>query len=155
MTIQQIARSGLAALALTASAFVVAQGKETTSGADLWLQPAKGGYTIEFVADGNVAGLQFDVKGLKVSEGQYDCGVGLADSHIANCTVNADGRLRVIVFSMDNAPVPDATLVRIRNASSASRADLLRASRQPAAPALEGVLFADAQAVDITPEYLQ
>ena len=155
MSIKQIAKSGFAALALMSSAFVVAQGKESVSGADLWLQPVKGGYTIEFVADGKVAGLQFDVKGLKVSEGQFDCGAGLADSHIANCTVNADGVLRVIVFSMDNAPVPDGTIVNIRNASSASRADVLSASRQAAAPELEGVLFADAQAVDVTPEHLQ
>jgi len=155
MSIKQIAKSGLAALALTASAFVVAQGKNDVSGADLWLQPAKGGHTIEFVADGKVAGLQFDVKGINVTEGQFDCGVGLADSHIANCTVNADGQLRVIVFSMENAPIPDGTLVFIRNGSPTSRSDLLSASRQAAAPALEGVLFSDAQAVDVTPEHLQ
>jgi len=145
----------LVGLALAVCSVALGQQKTELSKSDLWLQPVRGGYSIEFVADGKVAGLQFDVKGLKVSEGQFDCGAGLADSHIANCTFNADGQLRVIVFSLDNAPVPDGTIVTIRNASSASRADVLSASRQAAAPALEGVLFADAQAVDVTPEHLQ
>ena len=155
MSTKQIVKIGFAALALLGSAIVVAEGKGEASGADLWLQSGKAGYTIEFVGDGNVAGLQFDVKGLKLAEGQYDCGVGLADTHIANCTVNAEGKLRVIVFSMENAPVPDGTLVQIRNASSATRADVLGAARQDAAPTLTGVMFADAQAVDVTPEHLQ
>lgn len=155
MSINKIAKCAVGALVLAGSGLAVAGGKNEVATSDLWLQPAKGGYTVEFVSGGEISGLQFDVKGISVADGQFDCGIGLSDSHIANCTVNSDGNLRVIVFSMDNAPIPDGTMVTIRNASPSSRADVLSASRQAAAPALQDVVFSDAQAVDVTPDHLQ
>lgn len=146
-----------AGLVLSVCGFVAAQQKSDLAQSDLWLQPAKGGYTVEFVSSGDVSALQFDVKGISITEGQYDCGVGLANSHSATCAINSKGNLRVIVFAMDNAPVPDGTMLFIRNVSStATRAELLAAARQVAvAPTLGGVLFSDAQATDVTPDHLQ
>ncbi|HMB39798.1 MAG TPA: hypothetical protein VKO85_12020 [Wenzhouxiangellaceae bacterium] len=156
MSINYSVKYVIAAVALMGSGLSFAESKAEIVTADLWLQAAKGGYSVEFVSDGEIAGLQFDVQGLSVAEGQYDCGVGLADSHVANCSINSDGNLRVIVFSMDNAPVPDGTMVFIRNASpSAKRAELLTAARQAAAPTLSGVLLADAEATDVTPDHLK
>jgi len=132
---------------------VLAQTKAQAAG-DLWLQPAKGGYTVEFVSDQPVAGLQFDVKGIEVTEGQFDCGTGLPETHVASCSINADGNLRVGVFSMNNSPIPDSTIVTIRRAASNQRGDLLSAARA-GEPMLDGVLFADAQAADITPAHLK
>lgn len=156
MSIKQIVKVSLTAFALASASLALAESKTKAGDADIWLQPVRGGHTVEFVADNNVVALQFDVKGISVSEGQYDCGVGLADTHIASCTINSEGNLRVIVFSMENAPVPDGTMVLIRNGSSfATRAELLAAARQTAAPTLDGVVFSDVDAVNVTPDHLK
>ena len=152
---KNLAKAGIAGLALMAFGIVSAQQKSELNQADLWLQPAKGGYTVEFVSSGEIVGLQFDVKGIEVAEGQFDCGIGLAGSHQASCTINSDGNLRVIVFSMENAAIPDGTMVMIRNAVSADRGNLLGAVRQAAQPTLDGVVFADVQGGNVTPDHLQ
>jgi hypothetical protein len=152
---KNLVKMSLAGLVLAVSGFAAAQQKSELAQADLWMQPAKGGYTVEFVSSGEVVGLQFDVKGIEVAEGQFDCGVGLASSHQASCTINAEGNLRVIVFSMENAPIPDGTMVMIRNAVSADRGNLLGAVRKAAQPTLDGVVFADTQGTNVTPDHLQ
>ncbi|NKI34119.1 hypothetical protein HFP89_02930 [Wenzhouxiangella sp. XN79A] len=149
----------LAAAAVVAlSAGAAHADKGNASGNDLWVQPSGNGYTVEYVSDGQVVGLQFDVKGIKVAEGQFQCGTSVAESHIANCTINDEGNLRVIVFSMENAPLPDGTLVTITAPSrdQSKRMELRQASAD-AAPAaqLAGVVLADAQGVDITPDHLK
>lgn len=148
----------VATLAIGVSGIATAQSmaSKTAPTGDLWLQAAKGGHTVEFVSDRPIAGLQFDVEGIKAAEGQFDCGVGLTDSHIASCSITDTGALRVIVFSMDNSPIPDSSIVRIRNSASSGRADdVLSSARSKSQPELEGVLFADADAVDVTPEHLK
>lgn len=155
MSNKKLVRVGLAGLVLVASGFAAAQQKSELATADLWMQSAKGGYTVEFVSSGEIVGLQFDVKGIEVAEGQFDCGIGLASTHTASCSINADGNLRVIVFSMENAPIPDGTMVMIRNAVSADRGNLLGAARKAAQPTLDGVVFGDVQGANVTPEHLQ
>src|SRR6056297_1103237 len=118
MLFKNFTKCGFLALAVASSALAFGQSKGEGLGSDLWLQPTDGGFSVEFVSGGDVAGLQFDVKGLTVAEGQFDCGASLADSHIASCSINNEGNLRVIVFSMNNAPIPDGTLVTIRQLSS-------------------------------------
>lgn len=145
---------------LTAAAvFAVAAGsavadKGELASSDLWIQAAGNGYTVEYVSDGQVSGLQFDVKGIKVAEGQFDCGTSVASTHIASCSINSNGDLRVIVFSMSNAPLGDGTLVTIN--APASR-DLSKRFDQAAGgeAQLDGVLFSDAQGVDVTPDHLK
>ncbi len=152
---RNLVKAGLVGLALAACGFASAQQKSELAQADLWLQPAKGGYTVEFVSNGEVVGLQFDVKGIEVAEGQFDCGAGVAETHIASCTINSEGNLRVLVYSMENAPIPDGTMVMIRNAVSADRGNLLGAVRQAAQPTLDGVVFGDVQGANVTPDHLQ
>ena len=148
--------AAVAALALAAGTAHAEKGN--SSGSDLWVQPSGNGYTVEYVSDGQVVGLQFDVKGIKVAEGQFQCGTSVAESHIANCTINEKGNLRVIVFSMENAPLPDGTLVTISAPSrdQAKRMELRQAAAN-AAPSAElgGVVLSDAQGVDITPNHLK
>ena len=148
-------KAGLAGLALVAVGVVAAQQKSEIAQSDLWVQPVKGGYTVEFVSSGEIVGLQFDVKGIEVAAGQFDCGIGVAETHIASCTINSEGNLRVIVYSMENSPVPDGTMVMIRTAVSGDRGNLLRAVRKAAQPTLDGIVFGDVQGANVTPDHLQ
>lgn len=152
---KNFAKAGLAGLVLAVSGLGVAQQKAELAQADLWMQPAKGGFSVEFVSSGEIVGLQFDIKGVQVADGQFDCGIGLASSHTASCSITADGNLRVIVFSMENAPIPDGTMVMVRNAVSADRNNLLGAVRKGSEAALDRVVFADIQGANVTPAHLQ
>ncbi len=126
--------------------------EEKASGADLWIQNQKGGYTVEYVSDGVTAGLQFDVHDKSIKEGSFQCGPGLASSHIANCTLHADeGFLRVVVFSMTNEIAPNGSLLRVNSASTGSK---LRAAANAGAT-LGNVVFADSQGQDVTPAHLK
>ncbi|HKL52568.1 MAG TPA: hypothetical protein VJ902_01305 [Wenzhouxiangellaceae bacterium] len=147
----------IAAAMLLASAAANAE-KGNVSGSDLWIQPNGNSYTVEYVSNGQVVGLQFDVKGIKVAEGQFQCGTSVAETHIANCTINEKGNLRVIVFSMENAPLPDGTLVTISapERDQAKRMELRQAAAAVAPTAqLAGVVLSDVQGVDITPAHLK
>jgi hypothetical protein len=147
----------LAVSALTMVAASAVADKGSDSGSDLWIQPAGNGYTVEYVSNGQVVGLQFDVQGLKVSEDQVQCGTSVAESHIANCTVSEKGTLRVIVFSMENAPLPDGTLVTILSPQrdQSKRMDLRQAGAEATAVELGGVVLSDVRGVDITPSHLK
>ncbi|MBY6205419.1 hypothetical protein [Halomonas denitrificans] len=148
-----------AAAAVTLAAGAAIASDNEASSADLWIQKSGNGFTVEYVSDGRVAGLQFDVKGIKVVDGQFDCGTSVAESHTASCSINSDGNLRVIVFSMTNEVLPDGTMVTIappsRDNTSRMQARQLAAASEAESVALDGVLFADAQGADVTPDHLQ
>ncbi len=148
-----------AAAAMTLAAGAAIASDNEASSADLWIQKSGNGFTVEYVSDGQVAGLQFDVKGIKVVDGQFDCGTSVAESHTASCSINSDGNLRVIVFSMTNEVLADGTMVTIaprsRDNTSRMQARQLAAASQAESVALDGVLFADSQGADVTPDHLQ
>ena len=152
-----INRAILAAAAAIGLAAGTAVANEDVSSADLWLQKSDSGFTVEFVSDGQVSGLQFDVKGIQVVEGQFQCGVSVAETHTASCSINSDGNLRVIVYSMTNELLGDGTMVQIspRSRQNSSRMALQQASAGQGTVELANVVFGDAQGVNITPDYLQ
>ncbi len=157
MSINRGILAAAAALTLAAGAAVAADNE--ASSADLWIQKAGNGFTVEYVSDGQVSGLQFDVKGIKVTDGQFDCGTSVAETHTASCSINSEGNLRVIVFSMTSDVLADGTMVTIaapsRDNSSRMQARQLSAASQFESLSLDGVLFADAQGADVTPDHLQ
>lgn len=156
MKIMHITAAACAAL-IYGSAAVAAgsfgKGEAAAPATDLWIESAKGGYTVEYVGNGNTVGLQFDLHDSNIVEGGYDCGSQLASSHIASCTLNAEeGYLRVLVFSMENAELPDSTLVRIN--TNSNRAALSKAGAAAAAAELQNVILSDNQGQNITPDHL-
>lgn len=141
----------IAAAALLMAGAVFAQSfKESAAEApssDLFTNNAKGGYTVEFVNAGDVAGIQFDIQDKNIREGGFTCG-GSLNGFETSCTLNAEqGYLRVIVFSMDAALVPDATLVSINTTGGSIKKEFTR-------PSLNGVILSDAQGRNITPGHL-
>ena len=128
-----------------------AKGAGAADQADLWVQSQKGGYTVEFVNNGNVAGIQFDLRDSRIKQGSFSCGSQfLLQTHQVNCTLHEDeGFLRVLVFAMPTAAIPDATVVEIDPEASA-----LRAAAQPSVELAE-VTLADAEAQDVTPAHLR
>jgi len=120
------------------------------SAGDLWVQNGKGGYAVEFVNGGEIAGFQFDLHDKNINADNYSCGGGM-DAHFqVACTLNAEkGFLRVIVFSMDNAMVPDSTVVAINSNGGGSKY-----SARAAAPSLKSVVFSDSQGRNITSSHL-
>ncbi|MBU1189417.1 MAG: hypothetical protein KKC01_10350 [Gammaproteobacteria bacterium] len=120
------------------------------SAGDLWVQNGKGGYAVEFVNGGEIAGFQFDLHDKSINADNYSCGAGM-DAHFqVACTLHAEkGFLRVIVFSMDNAMVPDSTVVAINSNGGGSKY-----SARAAAPSLKGVIFSDNQGRNITSSHL-
>ncbi|MGM0657941.1 MAG: hypothetical protein ACQET0_05140 [Pseudomonadota bacterium] len=77
-------------------------------------------YTIDLVSDGNVSALDFEINiggsdGSPQSLNVDGCASGLPDSHMGRCRYHADrGVLKVVVFSMSNAPLPTGSLGEIR-----------------------------------------
>ncbi len=135
---------------LMAQQFSKDQMAAAPSAGDLWVEKGKGGYTVEFINGGDVAGLQFDLNDKNIKEGGYDCGGSLDAHYQVACTLHADeGFLRVIVFSMDNAMVPDATVVSVHSASNGNKL-----SARAATPSLKGVIFSDNQGRNITSSHL-
>ena len=122
----------------------------TPSAGDIWVQNGKAGYAVEFVNGGEIAGFQFDLQDKSINAENYSCGAGM-DSHFqVACTLHADkGFLRVVVFSMDNAMVPDATVVSVNSNSGGSKY-----SASSAAPAVKSVIFSDNQGRNITSSHL-
>lgn len=120
------------------------------SAGDLWVQNGKGGYAVEFVNGGEIAGFQFDLHDKSINADNYSCGAGI-DAHFqVACTLHAEkGFLRVIVFSMDNAMVPDSTVVAINSNGGGSKY-----SARAAAPSLKSVIFSDNQGRNITSSHL-
>jgi len=127
---------------------------------DLWLQSQKGGYSVEFVNNGEVAGIQFDIRDRRIKEGAFNCGTpALLETHTVNCNLHEDdGFLRVVVFAVPSVVVPDSKIVEITFDSSGlrdatqSRGELLTSARARAE--LSGVTLADVEAVDVTPSHL-
>lgn len=154
MNILKMATAACAALfcgAVTAGGFS-AESEAKAAASDVWVQNQKGGYTVEFVGDGNVVGLQFDIKDKNIVEGSYECGASLAATHIASCTLNAEeGFLRVIVFSMNNDVLADTSLVRVNVRSSGFA---LSKAAADAAVEISNVILSDTQGQNVTPEHL-
>lgn len=123
--------------------------------ADLWIQQDKSGYSVEFVGDGNIAGMQFDIHDKSIVEGSYSCGEALASTHIASCTLHAkEGYLRVLVYTVSKNALGDTTLVRVStNASSKGNASFA-ATNSKSSASLKNILFSDANAQDVTPDHL-
>jgi len=119
--------------------------------ADLWVQSQKGGYTVEFVNNGDVAGVQFDLRDRRISEGGFTCGTqALQETHEVVCNLHEDdGFLRVLVFAMPTAVIPDSTVVEV-----SPEASVLRVAAQPSVELAE-VTLADAEAQDVTPGHLR
>ncbi len=119
---------------------------------DLFTANGKGGYSVEFVNAGNVAGVQFDIQDSGIKAGGYTCGGSLSSAFQSSCTLHAEeGFLRVIVFSMDNAAIPDATLVNISSASAGNGKYKAEATKRPS---INGVIFSDNQGRNVTPDHL-
>lgn len=140
-------------VAMAAGSFSAAAKEEVGAATDLWVQSQKGGYTVEYVGSTSAVGAQFDIFDKNIVEGGYDCGSQLSSSHIASCTLNAEeGYLRVIIFSMNNARLPDSTLVRIN--TNRNRAALSKAGAAAAAAELKNVILSDNQGQNVTPNHL-
>ena len=120
------------------------------SAGDVWIQKGKGGYAVEFVNGGEIAGFQFDVHDKNITTDNYSCGAGM-DAHFqVTCTLNAEkGYLRVIVFSMDNATIPDSTVVAINSNGGGSMY-----SARTSVPVVKAVVFSDSQGRNITSSHL-
>jgi hypothetical protein len=142
----------LALIAGTASAqqFSKEQAVVAPSAGDVWVQNGKGGYTVEFVNGGEIAGFQFDLHDKNIKADNYTCGAGM-DSHFqVACTMHAEeGFVRVIVFSMDNAMVPDSTVIAVNGSGSGSKF-----SSRAAAPTIKSVIFSDNQGRNVTSSHL-
>lgn len=113
---------------------------------DLWLEKKSG--AVEFVNGGDVVGLQFDIKVGEISERAYSCGGNLPEQFIASCFLNGEV-LRVIVYSTDNAIIPDSTLLSFNRSSKMLSSSALRAGK-----GIENVVFSDANGREITPKHL-
>lgn len=140
-----------AALLLAGMAFGQEFTKESIAAApasDLFTMNGSGGYSIEFTNAGSVAGVQFDVQDSRIREGGFTCGGSLSSAFQTSCTLHAkEGFLRVIVFSMNNALVPDATLVSVSTAGGKLQKEVKR-------PSINGVILSDAQGRNVTPDHL-
>lgn len=134
---QQIKSSGLA----------TAPTPEASS--DLWVENVKGGgYSIEFVNADSIAGLQFDIRDDAIKAGGFSCGGTLSSAFQSSCTLHAeDGFLRVIVFSMNAADIPDSTVFSV----SVDRSGFISKQTRPS---ISGVIFSDSQGRNITPDHL-
>ncbi len=121
---------------------------EATS--DLWVEAGKGSYNVEFINSGDVAGVQFDIRDKTIQENGFTCSGTLSAAFQTSCVLHAEeGFLRVIVFSMDSATVPDATIVSVRTTGGAASF-----TAKQARPSLSGVIFSDNQGRNVTPDHL-
>lgn len=140
-----------AALLLAGTAFGQSFSKGAVvaaSASDLFTVNARGGYSVEFTNAGDVAGVQFDIQDSRIREGGFTCGGSLSSAFQTSCTLHAEeGFLRVIVFSMNNAIVPDATLVSISTAGGKLQKEVIR-------PSINGAVLSDAQGGNVTPDHL-
>ncbi len=145
-----------AALLLAGAVFAQAKGladsyTEPEATADLWVEAGKGGYSVEFINDGAVAGMQFDIKDASIQEGGFTCSGTLSSAFQTSCVLNAEqGYLRVLVFSMDASIIPDATVVSVRRTSGGAASFKAIQAR----PSLNGVVLSDNQGRNVTPDHL-
>lgn len=123
---------------------------------DIWIQPSKAGYQVEFVRAGSdVAGLQFDLHDPNISKADFTCGTATSENHFVNCNLHADaGFLRVIVYTVTGELLPDSTIVEVANAKRANALPAVSASVS-GAPTLKGVLLSNAKGQDVTSEHLR
>ena len=145
----------IAALAITAimavPALAAEKGASTSNvGSDLWYDAKTG--NVEFVNGGDVAGLQFDIAVGDIPESGYRCGGTLPDQFIANCFMN-DGVLRVVIYSTNNAMIPDSTVLSVKSRSSGS-SDLRVSEKRGADRSVSNVIFSDDQGKNTTPGHL-
>jgi len=119
------------------------------SGLNLEPMRGKGGYQISYVSDKQTVGLQFDLHGVKVSEGAFTCGEQFSREFVVDCTAH-DGFVRVLVFSPTLELVPSGILMGL---SSESRQDAnARVSAAFSRPRFENVVFSDVKGQDVTPD---
>lgn len=152
--------SAAAAMVVMCGSAAAASFSETNkSGADIWVQPSKAGYTIEYTGDGKAVAVQFDLHDPAVKTGNYSCGERLASTHIASCTLHeSEGFLRVIVYTVSQDILPDSTLVSVATSGSSSTEKSLTASKgavSRSGATLKNVIVADAEAKDLTPDHLK
>jgi len=123
--------------------------------ADIWVNSSKGGSTtVEFVSDGKVSGLQFEitVPESMMKNVSLSCGASLPSTHTAVCKQH-ENFLRVVVFSMESAILTDATIIQF--AAPAQESKYSSKSKSTAGKvSLQNVILADASGQEITPEYL-
>ncbi len=86
---------------------------------DLLVTPVQNGkqtqLNLDFVNDGQATSMQFDIdlNGMSPKLINFDnCISGVSGSHQGGCNI-VDGKLRVLVFSMANEPIPSGTLGNI------------------------------------------
>lgn len=133
--------------------FVSAQDLKSS---DIWIQPSKAGYQVEFVRAGSdVAGLQFDLHDPNINKANFSCGRAVSETHFVNCNLHADaGFLRVIVYTVTGELLPDSTIIEVANAKRANALSAHSASVS-GAPTLRGVLLSNAKGKDVTSEHLR
>jgi len=124
------------------------------SSSDIWVQSNKGlQSSVEFISDGNVAGVQFDVQSPSLTHDNYQCGTEeLRATHQVLCKYHAESKfVRVIVFSLPASIIPDSTILTFD--SSVSRNSKL-AKKTNAAAKVTNVTFSDAVGENITPAHV-
>jgi len=153
----------IAVLTFTASVLAsatMAQSELKGSSGDIWIQSAKGGYSVEFVGNEQVAGLQFDLYDPSLSVSKTLCGQAVADTHSVNCTRHEEkGFVRVVVFTTSGARLPDSTLFEVvqssPSAASFERNRSTERDRSEPQVRLVNVLFSDSRGNNLTPSHLQ
>lgn len=140
---------------VTLTAYGQAKIETTKQSADIWINSAKGGSTtVEFVSDGKVSGLQFEITLPEsvMKNVSLNCGGSLPSTHTAICKQH-ENFLRVVVFSMESAILPDATIIQF--ATTAQESFYSKNNQTKANKAsLMNVILADDSGQEITPEYL-
>lgn len=77
-------------------------GFANNSKSTLLLTQGKGSYVIDFLNEGEVTAMQFDisVNGLEFNKLSLNsCVSGLAETHTGDCAIQANGKLRVLIYS--------------------------------------------------------
>jgi len=123
------------------------------SQSDLWLQSSKDVNTVEFVNDGSVVSLQFEVAIGGLDESQVSCQQNFSSNHVMACFFK-DDYLKAAVYSITNAAVPDTTLLTIDSAKVNS-SYLRRDKSDSKQPVIRAIKFNNVTAANVTPDHLK
>jgi hypothetical protein len=97
---------------LVCSSSIIAANEAST----LLMSQTKAGYSIDFLNNDGVTGLQFDVSlsGAKMNDSALkSCVSGLPKTHTGSCSLLKNGDVRVIVFSTSNAILDSGSIGNI------------------------------------------
>jgi len=120
---------------------------------DLWIEASKSKKTVEFVNDGSVVSLQFELTLEGLTENQVSCQDSFTSDHVMVCFYK-DGYLKAAVYSITNSAVPDTTLLTIDGNSAG--ASYLRGSKSSRKNAnIRAIKFNDITAANVTPDHLK